>query len=318
MQEISSKDSATTLLLNSRDVVSLVSWDAVIGAAHRALVEIAEPQAGTSAQLAVPGAALHLKAGFLASPPLLSVKANLRPVSGDATGAILVFDVAAGRLHAVVASAEVTSIRTAAVAAVAADHLLPNRPAVTAILGAGPVARRVVEALAHLGLAAEFRWWSRSVASATTAADGAPPDVAVTVCDTVSAAVAPASLVVTCTPAQLPILDTQELAEDVVVLAMGADSPGKRELHDGVLASARRVLADVPAAARLVGECASRRTDVPNLVALGTALSAAPCAENSGGRTVFDSVGSPVVDAAVAGLLVDNAAARGIGEWVEL
>jgi ornithine cyclodeaminase/alanine dehydrogenase-like protein (mu-crystallin family) len=318
MQEVSSTDSTPTLLLNSRDVASLVSWDELIEAARRALVEIAGEQTATSAQLTMPGALLHLKAGFLTSPPLLSVKANLRPVGRNATGAILVFDVAAGRLHAVVASADVTSMRTAAVAAVAADHLLASRPAVTAILGAGPVAQRVAEVLAHRGLASEFRWWSRSVATAEAAAAKAPSGIGATVCDTVRSAVATASLVVTCTPTQRPILDIQDLSDDVLILAMGADSPGKRELSDGAFGGVSRVYADAPDAARLVGECAALSADAQGPVALGASLAAAPRADTVTGRTIFDSVGSAVVDAAVAGLLVDNAAARGVGQPIEL
>src|SRR5690349_5408885 len=178
------------VLLTRRDVLSLVTWDGLIGAARRALIEVASgPTAGAAEQVGVAGASLHLKVGVQKSPAVLSVKANLRPDDGIATGALLVFDTAAHRLRAIMPSADITALRTAAVAAVAADHLLPTRPVVAAILGAGPVAQRVDEALAHLGLTSEVRWWSRSPSSAADAAAASTTGIPSKTCDSVAAAV---------------------------------------------------------------------------------------------------------------------------------
>ncbi|HTI77045.1 MAG TPA: NAD(P)-binding domain-containing protein [Mycobacterium sp.] len=306
------------VLLTRRDVLSLVTWDGLIGAARRALVEVAAgPTAGASEQVGVAGASLHLKVGVQKSPAVLSVKANLRPDDGVATGAMLVFDTAAHRLQAIMPSADITALRTAAVAAVAADHLLPGRPAVAAILGAGPLARRVDEALAHLGLTSEVRWWSRSPSSATDAAEASSTDVPSKICDTVAAAVDGADVVITCTPSREPILDAEHLGPDALVLAMGADSPGKRELSTQVLEGATQIYADVPENAFLVGDCASLGAAVhARVMALGASL-ASP-GEKSHGRTVFDSVGSSVVDAAVAAMLVEQASRMQIGLPVDL
>lgn len=320
MQNPADLATAPTLLLTRRDVVSLVTWDGLIDAARRALIEVATgPQAGASAQVRLPGAALHLKAGVQTSPPILSVKANLRPDDGHATGAILVFDMAAQHLQAIVASADITALRTAAVAAVAAEHLLPEPPAVTAILGAGPVARRVDEALAHLGLTSEVRWWSRSPASAAAAASESCTRVAHRASDNLAEAVSGAALVVTCTPSHQPILGPEHLRDDAVVLAMGADSPGKRELAAGVFENAPRIYADVVENARTVGELAYLPATVgSHVTALGAVLASGPPDSGGPGRTVFDSVGSSVVDAAVAGLLVERAITENKGQWIDL
>jgi ornithine cyclodeaminase/alanine dehydrogenase-like protein (mu-crystallin family) len=306
------------VLLTRRDVLSLVTWDGLIGAARRALVEVAAgPTAGAAEQVGVAGASLHLKVGVQKSPPVLSVKANLRPDDGVATGAMLVFDTSAQQLRAIMPSADITALRTAAVAAVAADHLLPSRPAVVAILGGGPVARRVDEALAHLGLTSELRGWSRSPVSAADAAEASSTDVPTKICDTVAAAVDGADLVITCTPSREPILDAEHLEPDALVLAMGADSPGKRELSIKVLDSAVQIYADVPENAFLVGDCAALAASARNRVtALGASLASPP--EKPHGRTVFDSVGSSVVDAAVAAMLVEQASAKQIGLAVDL
>jgi len=314
-------------MLNRTDVLSLFTWQGLIDAARRALVQEADPSRpghvqGASAQVALSGASLHMKVGVQSVPPILSVKANLRPDAGSSSGGILVFDLDRQRLRAIVASADITALRTAAIAAVAASHLIAAPPVVVAILGAGPVGRRVDEALVHLGVASEVRWWSRQRANAAEAvaqAQGAVPHVRA---DTVGAAVADAGLVVTCTPAREPILSTDDLNSDSVVLAMGADTPGKRELGPGVLEMADELYADVPTAALSAGESAYLSVaEVGRIRPLGSelALPGVPNRKrNIRTRVVFDSVGSSTVDAATVALLVENAVAAGVGSWIDL
>jgi len=315
------------LVLNRTDVLSLFTWPGLIDAARRALVQdanasTAERVPGLSAQVALPAAALHLKAGVQSDPPMMSVKANLRPYTGNSSGAVLVFDLGQQRLRAIVASADVTALRTAAIAAVAASQLLASPAAVVAILGAGPVGRRVDEALAHLGIATEVRWWSREPANAVAAVSQSGGDVQHMACESVSEAVAGARLVVTCTPARDPILFADDMDPDAVVLAMGADTPGKRELGPGVLDTASEIYADIPDDALTAGEAAYLSAeDASRIRPLGLLL-AADAAPNrpSGNRTrvVFDSVGSSTVDAATMALLIEAAADAGVGGRVDL
>jgi ornithine cyclodeaminase/alanine dehydrogenase-like protein (mu-crystallin family) len=330
MQNAARLGGGPILLLSRADVLSLLTWPGLIDAARRGLAEVAGASTldgsaaqGASTQVAFPGGSLHLKAGIQSVPPVLSVKANLRPHLGDSSGAILVFDLAQQRLQAIVASADVTALRTAAIAAVAAEELVvATAPVRVAILGAGPVGRRVDEALAHLGTASEVRWWSRSADHASAAVVQSPPGVRHVACDTVENAVAGAALVVTCTPSREPILSAEQLEADAVILAMGADTPGKRELGPDVLEKAAQVYADVPSDALRVGESAYlAATDAARVRPLGSRLTSQSVADglrNHGGRVVFDSVGSSVVDAATVALLVDGAAERAVGSWIDL
>jgi ornithine cyclodeaminase/alanine dehydrogenase-like protein (mu-crystallin family) len=315
------------LVLNRTDVLSLFTWPGLIAAARRALVQDAHASSpehvpGVAAQVALPGASLHLKAGVQSVPPMLSVKANLRPNAGSSSGAVLVFDLTQQRLRAIVASADVTALRTAAIAAVAASRLLTASPVVVAILGAGPVGRRVDEALAHLGIASEVRWWSRDAAHAMAAVSLSRGDVPHSSCESVEAAVAGALLVVTCTPARDPILRVDDLDPDAVVLAMGADTPGKRELGPGVLEAAGEIYADIPADALSAGESAYMSAEDASRIRPLGALLGPDAAPNppSGKRTriVFDSVGSSAVDAATLALLVEAATEAGVGSRVDL
>jgi ornithine cyclodeaminase/alanine dehydrogenase-like protein (mu-crystallin family) len=315
------------LILNRTDVLSLFTWPGLIDGARRALIQEADPLRpghvpGSSTQVPLPGASLHVKVGVQAVPPILSLKANLRPDDGDSSGGILVFDLDRQRLRAIVASADITALRTAAIAAVAASHLLSAPPVVVAILGAGPVGKRVDEALLHLGIASEVRWWSRRPDNAAAAVAGAPGEVPHARVDTVGAAVADAKLVVTCTPAREPILSLEDLDAEAIVLAMGADTPGKRELGPGIVETAGEIYADVPAAVLTAGESAHLPAgEVGRIRSLGSALASRDVKNDrrtQRTRVIFDSVGSSAVDAATVALLVEDAVLKSVGSWIDL
>jgi ornithine cyclodeaminase/alanine dehydrogenase-like protein (mu-crystallin family) len=300
------------------DVRAFLTWPKLLEVAEEALVAVSSPSAlpAVSTQLLVPGASLHLKAGALLEPPVISVKANLRPDSGSASGAVLVFDYEGQQLRAIVASGDLTAMRTAAIAAVATRTLVAKKAPVVAILGAGPVARYTDEALAYLGIPGEVRIWSRSperaadlVASAAGAggvasAVGVSRTVGLRAYATVAEAVAGADVVVTCTPSRTPIVQLAELDPYAVVIAMGADGAGKRELGAGIL-DAATLFVDVARDALRVGECEFLSEDQAGRVTeLGTVLAGGSAPARADGLVVFDSVGSSAVDAAVVGLLV--------------
>ena len=311
---------APILMLDREEVRSLLTWPELIDATRRALIDLAEGDVlpSISSQLVVPGASLHLKSGALTKPPIISVKANLRPEAGSTSGAILVFDYEKQRLQAVMASGDLTAMRTAAIAAVAAQALMGPATARVALIGAGPVAQRVDEALEHLGIAAEVRIWSRSHEHATDLAAAYTGLVEHRACRTVAEAVAGADLVITCTPSQSPLVFEEDLLPDAVILAMGADSVGKRELAPGVLDSAE-VYADVRTDALAVGECAYLdEGSAVRVSSIGSVLSAGIGLRISGRRIVFDSVGSSAVDAAVVGLVMRQAAERNLGRRFDL
>ncbi len=308
------------LLLNRAEVISVLTWPELIEVTRRALVELAAPDRlpSLSSQLVVPGAALHLKAGALASPPLLSVKANLRPDRGSSSGAILAFDLEDQRLQAVLASSDLTAMRSAAIAAVAARTLVGSGPVTVALVGAGLVAQRVDEALDHLGITSDLRVWSRTRERADALVASYHGGVPHQVCESVTAALEGAGLVVSCTPSSTPLVAAHDVSPGAVILAMGADSPGKRELGAGVLDDAD-LYADVPDDALRVGECSSLRTeDAGRVQSIGSLLAAADAYESRGRAVVFDSVGSSAVDAVAVGLVLREAQRLGLGQRIDL
>jgi ornithine cyclodeaminase/alanine dehydrogenase-like protein (mu-crystallin family) len=307
-------DAGPVRLLTRSEVRGLLRWPELIEAAERALVAIAtgDPVAATSDQLRVPGASLHLKSGALGSQ-MLSVKANLRPDAGSSAGVVLAFDPARFALRAILDSADITAMRTAAIAAVAARRLAGPGDHIVAVIGAGPVGRESLAALRRVLPVSGARLWSRTRPAADELAAVLPGPVEV--CRSAAEAATGADIIVTATPSREPLLQAADIAPGTLVLAMGADSVGKRELGPGALQDAT-VVADVLANALVAGECAylPADSDRASCVELGDVLAGRRDLPGPpSGRIIFDSVGSAVVDAAVTGLVVALAERDGVG-----
>jgi ornithine cyclodeaminase/alanine dehydrogenase-like protein (mu-crystallin family) len=306
---------APVRLLTRSQVRSLLRWPGLIEATAQALIDASNGESASAAsQLHVPGAALHLKSGALARPPVLSVKANLRPAAGGAAGLVVAFDPVSFTVRAVLDSADITAMRTGAIAAVAARQLAGPGPHRLALLGAGPVARQSLAALSGVVELEQVRVWSRDQGRSEKILDLTAVAEAV---GTAEQAVAGADLVLTATPAREALITGADLGDQVLVLAMGADTRGKRELGEGVLDEAELV-ADVPADAAEVGELAylPGGPDPARCVALGELLAGRRRLAGAG-RVVFDSVGTAVADAAAVALILATADAEQVGTLLD-
>jgi ornithine cyclodeaminase/alanine dehydrogenase-like protein (mu-crystallin family) len=229
---------------------------------------------------------------------------------------VLAFDPVHHTLRAVLDSADITAMRTAAVAAVAARQLAgqsDHRVHSVAVIGVGPVGSGSLDALRQVLTVGEVLLWSRDRDRAErAAADLSGP---VRVCSSAAEAASQAQIVISATPARAPVLTAGSIAEGAVVLAMGADSRGKRELAEGALDDAA-IVVDVAADAFSVGECAylaggpgSRRH-----AELGRLLAGQASLPQNFRHIVFDSVGSAVVDAAATGLVLALAEREDVGQ----
>ncbi len=244
---------AGTLLLTRSDIRQVVEWSALFDAVRDGLLLRAKGQTAlpVSGQIAMPNALLHLKAGAIFDPGALSVKANIRPTGGNASGVVVLYDTDAGKVSAILDSADITAMRTAALATVAAEVLAPPGPLNVAVLGAGPLAAQVLAALPQRLTIGSVHLWSRVRARAEALAQRV--DLPVHIYDTPGEAARHANVIVTATPARIPYLEAGDIADGALILAMGADSPGKRELAASVL-EASQIIADQREDVLKVGE----------------------------------------------------------------
>jgi len=222
-------------------------------------------------------------------------------------GVYVLFDDRGSPLAAVDAAA-LTAVRTAAVSAVAARHLAPERGGTLIVFGTG------VQARSHLQtVAAELRssrvviCGRRPEAVADLVAWGAVRGFAAE--PGTPADVASAGVVCTCTASSQPLFDGALLRPGALVIAIGAYRPDRRELDSRTVVGSTIVVEDVAAAMAEAGELAiplAEGTLARDRVALTLADVArgAPVRDLPGRTVVFKSVGVAGEDLAAARALV--------------
>ena len=146
-------------------------------------------------------------------------------------GAVNLFDDATGQLAALVDFHLVTKWKTAGDSLLSASRLARKGSRNFLLVGAGTVARNMVQAYRALWPDAQFQVWSRSRASA--AAPGLP------VADDLQKAVAWADVICTATMASDPLIHGAWLRAGQHLDLIGAYTPKMREVDDAAMARAR-------------------------------------------------------------------------------
>ncbi len=201
--------------------------------------------------------ALHIKTGHVEPFDFCLVKVastfpeNTRrvPPSPSINGVIMVFSAVDGEPLAVLEDrAWITQARTAGAGAVAAELLARPGAATLGILGSGTQARLQARAILHVlpGLRRLVAWGRTSDNTKRFAAEmrSSHPHLQVDAVENPEDAVRVADVVVTATYANEPIVRGEWLGEGALVIAMGADSPYKREIDAECLLRADKVYVD--------------------------------------------------------------------------
>lgn len=190
----------------------------------------------------------------------------------------------------------ITEMRTAAVSAVAVDQLARRDAKVLGILGSGVQARSHVHALARVRRFEEMRVWSQTEANARRFA--AEVGARVT---TAEEAVRGADVVLTLTSSPVPILQGRWLKQNALVCAVGAVTPGRRELDEEAMRGAV-VVESREAAMREPGDILLAKAEVS--AEIGELLQGASLNRKEG-PVVFKSVGIAIEDIAAAKLVYE-------------
>lgn len=259
---------------------------------------------------------VHVKGGWLTGQPVFAIK-----VAGAFRGAVaaglatqqglsMVFDATTGApLALLLDDGWLTEIRTGAAGAAAVEHLAPKSVGTLAILGAGSQARHQAHATLRVRTPDRVLVWARHLEAAAILATELQQRYGMNAqpCSSAGRATAEADVVITTTPARTPILRAADLAADVVVIAVGADTPGKHELDTAILATAARIVVDDLTQCATQGELqhlpASRPRTTAAPMLLGDLFAGSPAAVP--GRTVVDLTGLGVQDTAAAQVTLD-------------
>ena len=237
-------------------------------------------------------------------------------------GGVMLFDGATGELRALIDASAVTSIRTAAVSAVATRALARPDSKVLAILGSGVQARAHLEAMAKVLSFEQARVWSRTAEHAHALAAEAEAPFPVEAAGSAEATVRDADVVVTVTSAREPIVERGWLAPGTHVNAVGSSIPTARELDSATIAAAALFVDRRESTLNESGEylrAVEEEGIGPNHIRaeLGEVLVGSAEGRRSNEElTVFVSLGLAVEDLAAAEYLYRRARSEGVGAVV--
>lgn len=229
----------------------------------------------------------------------------------------------------------ITGLRTGAAAAVGAKYLA--RPdskrllmvgcgaqspyLVAATLCAMPGIESVVLANPHSPSKAVKKLPAmREKVTALLAGSGAERSFEFTATDSLEAAVREADIILTATPAREPMIKADWVQPGTHLSCIGADISGKQEIDSAVFAAAR-AFGDDMAQCFAVGECEIPHRDgiLTELTEIGAVMLGKALGRlTSGDVTVFDSTGIALQDLASAAVILERAAAIGVGTVVTL
>lgn len=234
-------------------------------------------------------------------------------------GVIVLMDIEDGTPLAILDSALITTLRTAAATAIAAKYLARTDASVITVIGCGIQGRAHLEAIRLVRPIRQAYAYDADRATAERFANQMDAR-AVT---SFEEAVAVSDIVVTCTTARSPILERHHLHPGLFVGAVGADNPGKQELAPAVLRDSR-VVVDLVEQAAAMGDLhhaldagVVTRGDVHGELA-DVICGRVSSRQNDDEIFVFDSTGTALQDVAVASLAYSRALARAAGLEISL
>ncbi|OKI02595.1 ornithine cyclodeaminase [Streptomyces sp. CB02923] len=223
-------------------------------------------------------------------------------------GIVALTDLETGQITALLDGAELTAVRTGAVAALATRWCTPDDTDDLAVIGAGVQARALIRATAAVRPLRTVRIHSRTRAGAEKFADWirdtADRPVRVTVCDTAREAVTDAPVICTATSTDdgTPVVEADWVAPGAHVNVIGGTHPEAVELDPALLGDAVNLVEDRAAALDGAGEIraalAGGLIKAEDLYELGGLVSGA--VDAVGRTSVLRTVGMAIEDTAAA------------------
>lgn len=318
-------------ILSRADVLSLVSMEDAIEATARAFGQLSAGKvempvrgslaSGDGISLFMP--ARLIAAGERGAKVVSLFRGNRRRGLPAINGVVLLLDDETGAPTALMEAGELTAIRTAAAAGLAARLLSRPDSRVLAVFGAGAQAPRQIEAVRAVRPIEEVRIVSKGGESARRLAASLEGVEARAVAEPAQA-VNGADVIVAATTSRTPVFDGARLPAGTHVSGSGSFQPDAQEIGPEVVARARIVVEDRESALEEAGDLlVPMRAGVVPPDAIDAELGeivAGEAPEGNAGRelTFFKSVGTAVQDVAVGAEVLRRAEAEGVGRLVEL
>ncbi len=316
-----------TIILTQTDIRGLITMDRVVAAVDAAFAAYGRGEAQMPAKVYL---SLPEHGGdFRAMPSYMSGSAGVKWVNShpdnpakhdlpSVMGVYILSDPATALPLAIMDATLLTALRTGAAGAVASKYLAVEEPRTLGFVGCGVQARVLLDAhrVVYPQSDLELRMADINRDAATLFAKEAGGKVvsleSASACD----------IVCTTTPSRSPVVQREWVSPGAHINAMGADAPGKQELHSALLLAAK-VIIDDDHQAHHSGEInvplSSGELSVEQVHGtLGEVIAGKKAGRTGDEITIFDSTGLAIQDVAVAKAIYDIAKEGGAGTRVAL
>ncbi|TYB41964.1 ornithine cyclodeaminase family protein [Actinomadura chibensis] len=324
---------ADVLLLSAADVRAVFDLPAAIASQRAAFRALGRREARLAPRLLLDGPDGDVAFCYVSRMPGTGAVSKFGSVHpGNAarglptvSALVIVQDPEDGRPVAIIEGESVTTLRTSAASAVAADHLAVPGASRLAVLGCGPQGRAHVRAMAEVRPVGRVALACRHPDTCGVAAGladelGLPVEAAPSVRDAVEGA----QIVVTATTSAEPVVRAAWLDPGCTVLSVGSFAPDRAEVDDDVLTRAASIVVDdVPTALEHAGPVVAAiragRLSPERVRPLGPIVAGLAEGRESDEDVVFyNSVGVGVQDTAAASVIVERARDLGAGRHADL
>ncbi len=313
-------------MLTREDIESVLTYDLAIEAVERAY-----KAAGSGEAIMPPKLYLELpdlRGDFRAMPAFVFGNAGIKwvnvhpdnPSKGLPTvmATLVLNEPETGFPLAIMDATAMTDYRTGAAGAVAVKYLAPARAKTLGLVGAGAQAKALLFAISRVFRPDRAVIWSRS--GNVSWLEGLDIEIRVEVGSLVEAAAC--DVVCTATPSRRPLVEDRWVKKDSLIVAVGADAPGKEELDPAILKRAKIIVDDIEQAVHSgevnvpIATGVIQETDIHATV--GEVLVGLKKGREGEETVVFDTTGIAIQDVALGALVYEFARARGIGSEVNL
>jgi alanine dehydrogenase len=239
---------------------------------------------------------------------------------------VFVYSTEDNSLYGIVEAHRLSEIRTGAVSAVGAKYMARPDAERLAIIGTGREARTQVPAICQVRPIRSVTAYSRNATKREAFAEEMSKKLGLPVVASPSAeaCVDGADIVVTMTSSSEPVLEGAWLSPGTFICAVGATTPGKRELDDDAVARAGTIAVEhLPQARAELGEFQhaekNGRFSWENVRELKDIVAGTvPGRIDAKEVTLFDTIGVGSEDVALAAYAIERARGQGLGQTLPL
>jgi len=226
---------------------------------------------------------VHIKYGYIKNQDYYVIKIasgfynNMQIGIPTGQGLMLLFSQKTGQPEAILLDeGYLTNTRTVCAGALAAQYFRPEKVEAVGIIGTGTIAKMQIQVLMKSNYAKSFSIWGRNQARAQEMISELGAGQNIHIAGSAKEVAQKANVIISTTPAESPLLFSDDIRPGTLIVAIGSDTQDKQELDSATLGKAHLLVADSISQSKSRGEIyqavKAGAISEDKVVELGTAL----------------------------------------------